>query len=158
MSIKLNVGNALRRGKSREIGYGSKAQTIYDQCCDKFHWDRTKRGLFGPQQELYAEGATPEGFSPWFLPHNNWTKTKGETWYNIIFDNTIEEIWKRDEPGLYHDGTMRVTFAKTEENIYVFLGIYKPDLHKIEEITLDGKRVWVKPYERIADVYPEIIK
>ena len=57
-------------------GYGGRAQAIYDECCKVFGWDSSKRYLFGLQQILYAEKVTPEGYSPWFLPHNNWTETK----------------------------------------------------------------------------------
>lgn len=60
MSEAVFITNRLERDLSSECG--STAQSIYDMCCCKFKWDRSKRSFFGKQQVLYAEGATPEGF------------------------------------------------------------------------------------------------
>jgi len=68
-------------------GYGTRAQDIYDDCCKKFGWDYSKRSLFAPQKPLYAAGATPEGYSPLFLAHSNWTESKGSNWTNTITAN-----------------------------------------------------------------------
>lgn len=148
-------------------GYGTRAQAIYDECCKVFKWDISKRYLFGLQQILYAEKATPEGYSPWFLPHNNWTETKGGNWFNKIYGDLIEEIWLEQKEGLYHDGTTRVTFTKRKSGEYVFLGLYAPI--KVEEKVLKedivnkkgkivkkaGDKVWVKIYQSIADEYAQ---
>lgn len=146
-------------------GYGGQAQAIYDECCKIFDWDRTKRGLFGRQQILYAENATPEGYSPWFLPHNNWTATKGGNWFNTILGDTIEEMWVEKKEGLYYDQTMRVTFAKRKTGEYVFLGVYKPEgvVQKILEKNLlnrkgeivktVGDTVWIKTYQLVSNSY-----
>ena len=146
-------------------GYGGTAQVIYDECCEVFNWDKDKRYLFGRQQILYAEKATHEKYSPWFLPHNNWTETKGGNWFNKIAGNVIEEMWLEQKYGLYHDETTRVTFAK-KEGEYIFLGLYVPV--GVEAKTLEyniinkkgkivkkiGDKVWVKTYKLISDTYP----
>ena len=146
-------------------GYGTRAQTIYDDCCKLFGWDSQQRYLFGTQQILYAKNATPEGYSPWFLPHNNWTATRGGNWFNKISGDLIEEMWLEEKIGLYRDGTTRVTFAKREGE-YVFLGLYKPvtvetkilnhniiDRHG-KTIKRSGSKIWIKIYQSISDVYP----
>ena len=151
MSASVIIGNSLKRNLSN--GYGGSAQPIYDECCDRFDWDRSQRYLFGKQQILYAEGATPEGYSPWFLVHSNLTETKGGNWSNKILQDTIEEAWEKPQYGLYHDETTRVTFAKTKSFGYVFIGMYKP-IKVDEKILSNGNKVWVKTYQRIADTYP----
>ena len=151
MSTSVIIGNSLRRDPTN--GYGSSAQPIYDECCDRFGWDRSQRYLFGKQQILYAEAATPEGFSPWFLANNNWTKTKSGNWSNNILQDIIEEMWEKPMYGLYHDETIRVIFAKTKSYEYVFLGLYQP-IGVEEKMLSNGKKVWIKTYQRISDVYP----
>lgn len=146
------IGNSLRR--DMENGFGGSAQPIYDVCCERFGWPRSQRHLFGRQQLLYAEGATPEGYSPWFLAHSNLSETMGGKWSNRISFNTIEETWKERQYDLYHDETIRVTFAKTKSFGYVFLGVYKP-IKVDEKILSDGSKVWVKTYQRISDTYPQ---
>ena len=145
------IGNSLKRNLSN--GYGGSAQPIYDECCDRFGWDRSQRYLFGKQQLLYAEGATPEGYSPWFLVHSNLTGTKGGNWSNKILQDTIEEVWEKPQYGLYHDETTRVTFAKTKSYGYVFIGMYMP-IKVDEKILSNDSKVWIKTYRRIADSYP----
>lgn len=151
MSSSVIIGNSLKRNLTN--GYGGSAQPIYDECCDRFGWDISRRYLFGKQQVLYAEGATSEGYSPWFLAHSNLTGTKGGNWSNIILQDTIEELWETPQYGLYHDETTRVTFAKTKSYGYVFIGVYKP-IGVNEKILFDGSKVWTKTYKRIADTYP----
>ncbi len=161
----LQITNKLVRNLHK--GYGGQAQAIYDECCERFGWDRTKRGLFGRQQILYAENATPENYSPWFLPHNSWTETKGGNWFNVIKEETIEEMWIEERYGLHYDKTKRVTFAKTKAGAYVFLGVYEPV--EIAQRTLEknlikngqivkgvGEKVWIKTYRRISDEYGSV--
>ncbi len=135
-------------------GYGTRAQNIYDYCCKQFAWDHTKRGLFAPQKPLYAKGATPEGYSPLFLAHSNWTESKGSNWTNTITETTIEEKWDTLGDDFYHDNLTRVVFAKSKscDWNYVFIGVYKPVGYR-EEKLLDGKIRWIKIFERISDVY-----
>lgn len=162
----VQINNKLVRNLHK--GYGGQAQAIYDECCERFDWDRTKRGLFGRQQILYAENATPENYSPWFLPHNSWTETKGGNWFNVIKEETIEEMWIEERYGLHYDKTKRVTFAKTKAGAYVFLGVYEPV--EIAQRTLEknlinrngqivkgvGEKVWIKTYRRISDEYGSV--
>lgn len=134
-------------------GYGGSAQPIYDECCSKFGWDNSRRYLFGRQQYLYAENATPEEYSPWFLAHSNWTQTKGGEWSNKILRDTIEEVWLKPDNAMYDDQTIRVTFAKTKSYGYVFIGVYRP-INLEGKVLSDGSRVFIKTYQRISDVYP----
>lgn len=146
-------------------GYGTRAQEIYDDCCKKFGWDYSKRYLFGMLQILYAEEATPEKYSPWFLPHNNWTETKGGNWFNKIQGDIIEEMWTKIDNRFYNDNTLRVTFVKNKSKEYIFLGIYKPI--KKEMVTLQtsivkdgkiikdiGEKVGIKTYQLVYNSYP----
>ena len=135
-------------------GYGTVALNIYDDCCNKFGWDSSKRYLFDKQCVLYAEGATPAGYSPWFLVHSNLTDTKDGNWFNrILSDGTVEEVWTEQEVGLYTDESQRVTFTKTRNYGYVFLGIHKPTEVKEERLP-DGKKCWVKIYQLVSEAYP----
>ncbi len=135
-------------------GYGTRAQPIYDECCKKFGWDSSKRGLFAPQKPLYALKATPEGYSPLFLAHSNWTESKGGNWTNTITPTTIEEKWDTLDYVFYQDQCTRVVFAKTKHcnYNYVFLGLYKPVAHR-EETLPNGKTRWIKIFEKISDEY-----
>lgn len=135
-------------------GYGTRAQDIYDDCCKKFGWDSTKRGLFAPQKPLYAAGATREGYSPLFLAHSNWTESKGSNWTNTITANTIEEKWDEIGYDFYHDNHTRVVFAKSKNCSwnYVFIGVYKPIGYREENLP-NGTTRWIKIFERISDEY-----
>ncbi len=148
---KVKIGEVLIRDPQR--GFCTSAQPIYDACCEKFGWNIKKRYLFGRQQWLYAENATSEGYSPWFLAHNNWTDTKGGHWKNHIFANKIEEIWASKDYSMTRDMTTRVVFAKNPKYGYVFLGVFKPVGAK-ESVSDDGKKIWIKTYELISEVYP----
>ena len=147
-------------------GYGGKAQVIYDECCKRFGWDYSKRYLFGMLQILYAQEATPERFSPWFLPHNNLTDTKGGNWFNKIQGDIIEEMWLERDDRFYSDKTHRVTFVKNKSKEYIFLGIYKPIKEETiilkSNIMKDGKiikkageKVGIKTYQLVFDSYPQ---
>lgn len=161
-----NQGQTNKLTRNLNKGYGTRAQDIYDECCKKFGWDYSKRYLFGMLQILYAEEATPEKYSPWFLPHNNWTETKGGNWFNKIQGDIIEEMWTKIDNRFYNDNTLRVTFVKNKSKEYIFLGIYKPI--KNEMVTLktsivkDGKiikdmgeKVGIKTYQLVCDSYPQ---
>ena len=136
-------------------GYGSKAIEVYDDFCLKFKWDKTKRGCFAPQKPLYAFAATPEGYSVLFLAHSNWTGSSAKYQKNTIVDDVIEEAWVEPGYDLYHDQNTRVVFAKRklyQGFTYVFLGIYKPIA--IREELKNNKKIWVKVFKKISDVYP----
>ena len=156
LAVMTNANNSSPNKLVRNLdkGYGTRAQEIYDDCCKKFAWDYTKRGLFAPQKPLYAAGATREGYSPWFLAHSNWTESKGGNWTNTITQNTIEQKW--DVPGddFYNDTYTCVAFAKSKHCNwnYVFIGVYKPVGHRKEK-SPNGTTLWIKIYERISDEY-----
>ena len=135
-------------------GYGTRAQDIYDDCCKKFGWDSTKRGLFAPQKPLYAAAATREGYSPLFLAHSIWTESKGGIFTNTITENTIEEKWNEIGYDFYHDNHTRVVFAKSKNCSwnYVFIGVYKPIGYREENLP-NGTTRWIKIFERISDEY-----
>ena len=127
--------------------YGTVAQAIYDCCCSAFGWDNALRGRFGGQQELYAENATPEHYSVWFLAHSTWTGSKNGKWSNEIYDGIkhIKEHWDDiTNPRFASDDEIRVVFAK-KSGAYFFLGIYKC-------ISIDSV-AQTKTYELIADEY-----
>lgn len=135
---------SLKRG---EI-YGTAAQEIYDDCCKKFRWDRSKRGQFGRQQLLYAENSDYIGKqSVWFLAHSNWTGTNNGCWINRIWNDTIEEEYMDGYRPSTIDKTDRIVFAKTKNGKYMFLGVYK-----IESQT-HNKRVYIL----ISSQYPMLI-
>lgn len=146
------IDDSLQRDLTK--GYGGSAQPIYDECCIKFGWDNSQRGLFGKQRGLYAENATPQGYSVWFLAHSNWTQTNVENWRNKILQETIEEVWLDPQYNSYlRDESIRVVFAKTKYYGYVFIGLYR-SINVEAKILSDGSRVFIKTYQRISDVYP----
>ena len=135
-------------------GYGGSAQPIYDECCEKFGWDKSQRYLFGKQRGLYAENVTHEGFNVWFLAHSNWTQTNGGEWSNLILRDTIEEVWLKPQYSTYYrDEAIRVVFAKTKAHGYVFIGLYRP-INLEGRVLSNGNRVAIRTYQRISDVYP----
>lgn len=149
---KPSIDDRLQRDLTK--GYGGSAQPIYDECCIKFGWDSSQRSLFGKQRGLYAENATPQGYSVWFLAHSNWTQTNVENWRNKILQETIEEVWLDPQYNSYfHDESIRVVFAKAKYYGYVFIGLYR-SINVEAKILSDGSRVSIKTYQRISDVYP----
>ena len=141
--------------------YGNQAQAIYDEGCKVFGWKSSKRTDFARQKKLYSKNATDENYSVWFLCNSNLNGLQNGIWQNKITNNAIEEFWGENCYGLKEDNTVRVTFAKTKSNGYVFIGLYKPV--KVEKINLNepiyikDKKLyggWIKFYERISDTYP----
>ena len=148
---KVQVGRVLVY--KLQHGYGTCAQDIYDACCEEFGWDASKRYLFGRRMPLYAEGASPEGYSPWFIAHSNWTEDKGGHWKNTICEGWIEEVWERPNDDMKRDMTKRIVFAKHPTYGYVFLGVYDSSEPQAKR-SPEGKIIWVKIYESTAAIYP----
>lgn len=170
-SNQLTLPNPLIANLTR--GYGGRAQAIYDEGCDVFGWDKSKRGKFSMMKLLYATHATPEDYSVWFLcniaqkviSNNNisWTNVdcifnSGKNWANILLSDGsyIYEIWKDigpDFPGYRDDISKRVTFLKYKDTRgeYVFAGIYKPV--KTEDKVIGNSVYHTKVYERVEDTY-----
>ena len=99
---------------------------------------------------MYAMGATPEGYSPWFISHNNYTQTEGGDWENIIDGNFIYEKWRKVKQGLWNDKTTRVVFVKRDGKYY-FYGLYK-----VKDIEQQENFEYIKTYERIRNNYRDL--
>ncbi len=140
---------------------GTNTRKIYEDCAEKFGWDKWLSNQFGKQGlPLYARKATPEGFNVWFIGHSNWTTTKGGSWTNKILKGgeLINEYWDCiDNTADFYDMTYRVVFAKKKDGYYYFLGIYevneKPDITKTVEH--NGKNAYVRRYRRVCENYPK---
>ena len=129
---------------------GTNSKEIYTRCCDRFGWDEEKRYLFGSQgRPLYAKGATPEGYSAWFISHSNLTNTKGGSHTNTIVGNFICEHWDKEGEGLWDDKTTRAVFVKVDST-YFFYGVYR-----FCQVDTSSDYTHIKIYERIAENYPD---
>ncbi len=136
------------------MSYGTNSRDIYLECCERFNWHKDSQYKFGKQGcPLFAWNATPENYHVWFLCNNNWSGTKATSWENIISHDLqyIYEIWEKHLPDDREKGC-RVVFAKTSDNQYVFLGVYRLSDIKIEEREemIGLNRV----FEKISSVYP----
>lgn len=134
--------------------YGTRAKDIYEHFCKQYGWDYTQSGRFAPQQRLYAEEVTPEGYSVLFLAHSNWTDTEGGNWKNNITADTIEEKWYRYESYILTNTNIRVVFAKKTWGYqgYIFIGLYEPAGYRVED-DVNGNKYYVRIYKRISDEY-----
>lgn len=161
-AIPLTVPSGMQQANIKRLKrndaktYGGSARPIYRECCRQYGWDENESFKFGPRQLLYAKGATPEKYSPWFLCHSNWTDDRAKKWENVISkdQNTIWEFWSNHFTAKTSDLTARVVFAK-RDNEYYFLGIYAPDA-ELRETVRDGKTVWCKTYKCRSECYPEV--
>lgn len=133
--------------------YEGSAQTLYEQGCKWFGFDKEKKGYFRPLQILYATLVTPapEYYSVWFLPHSNINNSTNGTWYNFYEGEVIFQC-EIDSSTQTHNKP-RITFVKQESGDYVFVGIYK--FTNDHAWYKDGKRYYVQAYTKICDTYPE---
>ncbi len=135
--------------------YGSSAKQIYLEQAKTFGWDESQAGKFGPQQRLYAQAVTPEGYSVWFLCNNNWNALKTSMWTNVISadGNSLDEYWDKPLAGIYQAPEKRVIFAKKKNGNYVFLGVFdfKGDA---TEVTTNGIKQWKRTFHSCSEVYP----
>lgn len=128
---------------------GTNSRTFYLECCSDFGWEKNQSDKFGTFGALlYAKGATPEGYSPWFLSHHDLTQTTGGSWSNIIEEDVIYEKWHVFKPGLFDDKTSRVVFIKLEKQYY-FYGVFC-----VDSIEKDKDYKYIKKYKRISKKYP----
>ncbi len=128
--------------------YGTNSKKIYINCCEWFGWNISQTSNFGRQGALlYAERATPEGYSPWFVTHHNLTGTKGGEWKNIIDGDLIHEEWDNYDERMWDDKTTRVVFILLSGKYY-FYGVYR--VYKIE---LKENCKYTKSYQRIKENY-----
>lgn len=138
----------------------TRAIDTYDVCCDLFGFKRVLRGNFAQQRMLYAQNATPEGYSVWMLAHSSLNENfnRNRRWYNIfVYPDIIREIWfnPSDISMSQEDYSYRVCFAKDKHrnDAYVFQGIYEPQKIEWEKIP-DGKTELVRTFKRISTQYP----
>lgn len=132
---------------------GTVARDIFVFYSEKFFWNRNKRFDFGWQRLMFAEKATREGYSVWFLANNNQNNRRGGIWENKIKEDTIEEYWEEPDSGFYKEKAPRVTFVKNRFEQYEFWGVCVPI--KAERISLrDGTEKWRRIYKRIDNIYP----
>ena len=135
--------------------YGSDSRKVYEKHAESFGWDKRQANQFGKQGlPLYAQSATPEGYSVWCIAHSNFSGDKGGKWTNEISPDmdTIREFWESFSAIGKSDNTIRVTFVKVQGG-YEFFGVYKLD-PGVEEVQKDGKTQWVKTYRCISERYP----
>lgn len=156
-----SLASQVRRGVQlkRFVSYGTRASAIYKDGCDAFGWKRDCSGYFEAQQPLHATFATPEGYSVWFICHNDLcenevTFSKRERW-NFIHENEIVEVDNdAREAGIkpYPDEECRLVFAKNRKGAYVYYGMFKCKAFSVDEKTGALTRVFVR--EPDYDVYP----
>lgn len=156
-------------------GIDTALQRIYDEGCKTYSWDKSKRNKFGNMQVLFANDATPDGYSVWGLTNciiDNGRKTididtaiaqSKKSWLDLIhYDgNTITEYWINTgaEPDdFFDDATTRLAFAKLKSSgPYVFLGIFKPTQWMRDPQLIGGKNVKSKTYTLISSKYDRSI-
>ena len=124
----------------------------------RYGWDISHADSYGRRRLLYAEGVTPEGYSPWFIAHSNFIDSQDTNglWKNTFEGDLIKEEWFPESlrggrrRRMIIDDTNRIVFAKKQSNNYYFMGVYCLDTIKKNS---DGN--YVRIYRRISDVYPE---
>lgn len=125
-----------------------KLQEMYMTCvAGALTLTSVKRDRFC-QKKLFASDATKEEYAVWIIANSNWTRTKGGKWQNVISGDfeTINEYWDKNALDEFElDEIDRVVFAKSKDNVYIFLGEYK-----CAEIKHQDN---VKIYKRISKTY-----
>lgn len=146
--------------KSRKLAYnlhyGTKGKDIYLKGCDVFGWDRNLSQRFGMMQIMYARHGAPDGKSIWMLPHHGGVMKKAlkddAMWWNTFTEDYVFEEWKEPAEGFYTDWSERITFAKTINSGYAFIGVYRPE-QILEGVDSKGRMRYIKVYHRIAKEY-----
>ena len=148
------IGNQLKRG----FNYGTVAEKVYENCCDKFDWRLGEKGKFGKQKKLYSDIATLEGYSVWFLAHNNYMDESldeaiaARNVYNKVSETYMEQWWGTSNHPRAGE-RKRVIFAK-QNGCYVFLGIYRfVGTRRTEQI--GGKNYYVERFDLVCENYPD---
>ena len=144
---------ALNFRTSNDFGYS--AYDAYAFLAKKYGWQISVAGNFKPLHLLYAKGATPEGYSVWFVAHSNFISeddTNG-LWKNTIKKDLICEEWLGDSAqrrtNLILDETTRVVFAKKSSGKYYFMGVYE-----LKEIKKNDAGNYERIYKKNSEVYP----
>ena len=136
--------------------YDTAGRRIYEQGCDTFGWNRRLSGQFGMMKVMYAFHGAPNGESIWMLPHHDGVMKKAlkddAMWWNTFTEDYVFEEWKDPKDGFFTDWSDRITFAKTKQNGYAFIGVFRP-VQTLEGIDAKGKMRYIKVYRRIAKEY-----
>ncbi|MBQ2876424.1 MAG: hypothetical protein IJE25_05395 [Clostridia bacterium] len=151
--INIEQKNAFspKHEKTLAVGrcYGTNSKVIYLNCCEWFGWDKSQKNNFGKQGTLlYAKGATPEKYSPWFVANHNLHKTQGGKWTNTIEGDFIHEEWHTPDSRLWEDKSIRVVFLKLNGE-YKFYGLFE-----VHAVIQKENFKFTKIYKRIAMNYP----
>ncbi len=134
--------------------YGTRGQSIFDDCCDVFGWDKSERGNFGQQKLMYSPKAA-NGIGIGFLPnhHFNSPDDGSRSWYNVISPNAIYEFWNIERTELFRDNEKRVLFVRTPKG-YVYLGIFEISRSIYNQTNpYDGKTRDIKVFKKIQGDY-----
>lgn len=130
--------------------YGTNTRKIYEKFCETLGWDISKANQFGWQTPLYAVNADATRTSDvWFIAYPNYdigeinNVEPNAHAVNFIHNNgdmIIEVV--NETTGASHNAN-RITFVKTANKYYQFLGVYK----LVENGT-------TRVYKRISKTYP----
>ena len=132
--------------------YGTNAKQTFLSCAEAFGWDKSEAKNFGWHTLNYSHIATVEGYSVWFLAHNNWTGTYTYNVKNKISETYMEQWWmESDHP--VATTRKRLIFAK-KDNHYIFLGLFKFIGKERTEIQ-DGKVYYIEKFDLVSEEYPE---
>lgn len=132
--------------------YGTNAKKIFSACADSLGWDKNEAKNFGWQTLNYSNIATPEGYSVWFLAHNNWTGTSTYGVKNKISETYMEQWWMEPQHSVATK-RKRLIFAK-KDNWYMFLGVFEFVGYERREFK-DGINYYVERFDLVSENYPE---
>jgi hypothetical protein len=120
-----------------------------------FEWDEDLAFNF-VRRSMYAHSGAPDGKSVWMLTHHNSVTPiatkKTAMWWNTFVKDIVFEEWRDPTSDFYHDFSTRITFAKTTNKGYAFIGVYKPE-QLLEGVDNNGKMHHIKVYRRIQMDY-----
>ena len=148
MSENKSAYGVIRKGKS----CGTNARKTYYSLAQKFGWDQREGRNFGWHTLNYANIATREGYSVWFLAHSNWTGTHTYGVKNKISETYMEQWWMNSSHPVATT-RKRLIFAK-KDNWYIFLGVFEFVGFERREYK-DGKTYYVERFDMVSKSYPE---
>lgn len=135
--------------------YGRNSLEIYQNGIRYLNFNPRKIDQFGMRTLCYAQNCTPEGYSVWILPYSSLNGRSNRKWVNFIeFEHNKIVQYSFDRSEFTHPPLeKRLTFAKQQNNEYVFLGIYKLS-ERIPEY-FDGQCESKEIYTLVSRNYPE---
>ena len=141
----------MNKGLLVSCAYGKKAIDVYEEACNVFGWDSSKKGYFSPKKMLYEKECTKEGYAVWFLTYSNLNNynNSAANWIDYVSSNfeVVKEVWKNLDERFFNDNEKRVTFAKQKNGQYIYLGIFQA-----KEWDEENK---CKTFCRVAESYGE---